>query len=191
MSYPQDPKSRLALFKNEQDIQHWGLVVVVNNQLLELQSWSGDSKTGTTKPPEGLFVDFKPDGNYLLLYMRKKICTWNPATGSITERPYKKGETKGINPFQAVAGEPQFRGKNKWCAVVIDGDVKACPPKQLFRQSQQRWKSQPIARKLSLLSGPILVVLGQHGLFAVKAALVTAMTGVLLLALALLVDRYL
>lgn len=190
MEYPQDPKSRLALFKNEADIQHWGLVVVVENRLIELQTWNREEKTGSTKPPDGIFVDFKPDGNYLLLYMQKKIATWNPATGSLTERPYKKGETRDIKPFKPAAGEPQFRGKKRWCAVVIDGNVKAQPPLNFFRQAQQKWKSESLGKKLSLLSGPVLVVMGQHGFFAVKVAMMTGVAAVLAMGLFLFADRY-
>lgn len=191
MSYPQDPKSRIVLFKKEEDIEHWGLVVVVKNQLVELQSWSKEKQIGSTKPPPGIFVDFKPEGNYMLLFMQKRLATWNPATGSITDRAYNKGETKGITPFAAVDGEPQFRGKNNWCAVVIDGNVKACPPVQLFRKAQERWKSESAIKKLSLLSGPVLLVVGQHGFFAAKVALLTGLSGVILAGAALLIDRYL
>ena len=161
MLYPQDVPSRHVLNSNTPKPSHWALVVVVAQRVVELQRWEGDKKIASEPGPKGLLLQIETTPYRLVLYFKKRILEWHPKDGAVLERPYEKGE-KVKEIFRALPGEPQFRGQADWCAVIIDGDVKACLPSELYAQAQAKWNALSAAQRTKLLGKPVLEAFGGH-----------------------------
>lgn len=186
MKYPQDPKSRYLLNASKDQVGTWGLVVVVENQVVELQAWNDTEKVKSFPGPSGRLIDFETSEHRLILYLRKSVFEWNISTGATAPKKYKnkknpKGEYKfPQNIYHTTPGEPQFRGRKNWCAVIIDGDVKVCHPKEIFQKSQEKWQSLPLSERSALLSEA-----------SVKKAGILGLTGMKLFAVASLISGFL
>ena len=130
---------------------------MVDNQVVELQSWKGTTKVRTQPGPKGRFLNVGTSDYRLILYTRRGVLEWNVESGVTAEIKYS--EKKYSPPkelFVTVAGEPQFRGKKKWCVVLIDGDVKAEAPLKIYHKTLKQWRALPVSERSALVSGPLL-----------------------------------
>lgn len=167
VSFPQDVPSRHFLNRNSDKPKHWALAVVIAKRVAELQRWEGDRMVESVAGPKGELLQFDTTTYRLTVHTKKTVWEWNPKDGALAERKRAKGEAvKEV--FRAVPGEPQFRGQGDWGVAIIDGDVRACPPHQLYAQTKAKWDALPAPQKASLLGTPALVAFGGHMKGAMK-----------------------
>lgn len=172
MEFPQDYASRVCLNQAEEKYNYWGLLVIVDQRVADLQRWNEDGPLTPPERPGGLIGNFEPDGQRLKLYMGNQVVEWNLVTGWAGDRPYQKGEKKRVSSiYQPVAGEPQFRAGKDWCCVIIDGAVKATSPQNIFRSKQKEWNQLSAAEKSILLSEKARKSSAKHAFFGAKAAI--------------------
>ncbi len=162
MEYPQDAVSRHVL-NSPTSPQSWALAAVVEGRLVELQRWEGDRCVASEPGPNSALLQLGTTDHRLVVYTKKLVWEWNPTDGALLERSYEKAEGRGIKDlFRPVPGEPQFRGASDWCVVIIDGDVKACHPGELYERARRRWAGLPPSRRSSLLLSPAVESFGGH-----------------------------
>ena len=192
MDYPQDQASRQCLNQTSDTFENWGLLVVQEGRVIDIQHWNREGPLSAPKQPEGLLLNFVPDGQRLTLFMGKMAFEWNLITGWSGPRKYNKGERRAhlANVFKPVAGEPQFRSGKSWCCVVIDGGVKLTSPVQLFEQKRREWEELPAAKRTLLLSEGARRSSAKHAAFALKAVLGLTALAAAVYGIALLVNKF-
>jgi hypothetical protein len=191
MDYPQDQASRHCLNQTPDNFENWGLLVVQEGRIIDVQRWNGEEPLSPPKRPEGLLLHFVPDGQRLTLFMGKSVTEWNLITGWSGPRKYKKGERKKHleNVYKPVLGEPQFRCGKSWCCVIIDGNVKLSSPMDLFERKAKEWNELPATKRSMLLSEGARRSSARHATFALKAVVGLTLVAGLLYGLALLFNK--
>jgi hypothetical protein len=191
MEYPQDQASRLCLNQTSEAFENWGLLVLQEGRVIDIQHWNREGPLSSPKRPDGFLLNFVPDGQRLTMFMGKMVYEWNLVTGWSGPRKYKKGERKNHlkNVFKPIPGEAQFRAGKSWCCVVIDGGVKLTSPVQLFQDKRKEWEALPATQRTMLLSEGARRSSAKHAVFAVKSAFGIAAASGLLYGVAWLLNK--
>ena len=191
MEYPLDQASRQSLTLPSEKFENWGLLVLQDAQVIDIQRWNSEEQLSAPNRPEGMLLNFKPDGQRLTLFLRKNAFEWNLITGFSGPRKYQTGEKKKNLQefFKVVPGQPQFRAGGNWCVVIIDGSMKLTSPMSVFAEKQKEWNDLPATPRSMLLSEGARKSSAKHAFFTVKAAVAIAMASGLLYGLAMVLQK--
>lgn len=171
MDFPQDQASRHCLNQSGANFENWGLLVLQDAQVIDIQRWGREGRLTTPKQPEGLLLNFLPDGQRLTLFTSKGAFEWNLITGWSGPRKYRKGERKQNlkDVFKVTPGQPQFRCGKDWCCVIIDGSLKLTSPREVFEKKRQEWNALPATQRSLLISEGARKRSAKHAAFTMKA----------------------
>ncbi|MCA9775872.1 MAG: hypothetical protein KC800_04115 [Candidatus Eremiobacteraeota bacterium] len=191
MEYPLDQASRHCLNLPVEKFENWGLLVLQEAQVIDIQRWNRDERLSPPNRPEGMLLNFKPDGQRLTLFLRKNAFEWNLITGFSGPRKYQDGEKKKNlqDFFKAVPGQPQFRAGSNWCVVIADGSMKLTSPMSVFAEKQKEWNDLPATQRSMLLSEGARKSSARHAFFTAKAVAGIGVAAGLLYGAAMLLQK--
>lgn len=190
MYFAQDQASRAVLNTGVGELKNWGLLVVQDNKIVEMQRWDTTKLLDRPNIPDGLVGNFVPDGQRLTLFFRQHAYEWNLSTGFGGRRNYLEGEKKKVKTlFEPVPGEPQFRTGKDWCCVIIDAGMKLTSPMQLFQAKKAEWDSLTPAQRTVLLSEGARRSTAHHAGFTAKAGIALAVAAGALFGVAMLLQK--
>ena len=159
-----------------EQIRVWGLVIVAESRVAELQRWSNEEQIDTQAGPKGILRHLEAKGDKIFFYYKKGRLEWSLTDGSCNQHVYGEKESCPTDDIVFLKPKrPQFIGNKNWCCVLTDGGIKICHPSKLFHDCQRNWKELPASKRASLVGAPVLKTAGTQVWRSLKVACVASL----------------
>ncbi|MBI3924773.1 MAG: hypothetical protein HY319_04470 [Armatimonadetes bacterium] len=141
-----DAESRAALKAEESGVLRWGLLVLSEGRIRELQLWDGPCRSmlNYEDGPTGELLGLSWDDKAMSLRLKNGWARWDLTSG---EWKPVEGRNRGT-PVWVGPGCPQFRRSGDRLVVVMDGSERVERPIVFFKAERERLMSLPATRRL-------------------------------------------